>query len=391
MSHSLFIDIDCSQIMKYNQNVCGDAFKSYRFLEEGRLIAALSDGLGSGVKANILATMTATMALKFIEAGRNLLRSSEVMMESLPICQVRKISYATFSLVDCDDDGKARIVEEGNPEFLLVRNGKVIEVPHQKVTSEKHPSRKMQIYEVKLEQEDRLIFCSDGVTQAGLGNPEYKLGWRREGLIEFVESVIEKDSQISSRELSTKIVQEAITYEPDRNAKDDTSSMVLYFRKPRELMVFTGSPYWEERDGEYAKIFADFQGKKAICGGTTANILSRELNTPIESGSMLSVGNLPAISYMKGVDLVTEGILTLTQAVDNLENGDINDEKDAASRLVNLLIDSDCIKFMVGAKLNEAHYDPDLPIELGIRKTVIKRMVKVLRSKYLKEVNVKFI
>ena len=114
---TFFVDIDCYQQKKDGQNTFGDYFKSKRYTDEGRLLAVLSDGLGSGIKANILATMTATMILKFIEDGKDILKATEVIMNSLPVCQVRKISYATFSAFECSDEGYIRIVEEGNPDF----------------------------------------------------------------------------------------------------------------------------------------------------------------------------------------------------------------------------------------------------------------------------------
>ena len=89
----MFIDIDCHQIKKYNQNAFGDYFVSKRYPDEERLIAVLSDGLGSGIKANILSCMTATMLLRFVEGDQIPIKdAAEIVMNSLPICQVRKIS-----------------------------------------------------------------------------------------------------------------------------------------------------------------------------------------------------------------------------------------------------------------------------------------------------------
>ena len=137
-------------------------------------------------------------------------------------------------------------------------------------------------------------------------------------------------------------------------------------------------------------MFQSFKGKKAICGGTTANLVSRELNIPIRTDAIISVGNLPTISYMDGADLVTEGILTLTKTLEYLENATV-DIDNAAGKLVKFLLDSDCIQFYVGAKLNQAHYNPALPIEIEIRKNVIKKMAKVLQDKYFKKVNIQYI
>ncbi|MDD3237164.1 MAG: PP2C family serine/threonine-protein phosphatase [Candidatus Gastranaerophilales bacterium] len=386
----MFIDIDCTQQKKYNQNTYGDYFLSKRYPDEGRLIAVLSDGLGSGVKANILACMTSTMLLKFVEAGSNIKKACEIIMNSLPVCRVRKISYSTFSAIDCNDDGEAKIVEEGNPEFIWIRNNEVMTPECKIITSKTFSNRHMHIYKIKLEKGDRLIFCSDGVTQSGLGGPRLKLGLRREGLINILLEKIKEDPLISSRHLSSYIVQQAEKIEIDRKAKDDISACVIYCREPRESLVFTGPPYHQEKDREYAKIFEKFQGRKAICGGTTANLISRELNIPVSSDLSKSAGNLPACSHMEGVNLVTEGILTLTKTVEYLESMTNHIPEDAAGELVKFLIDSDCITFMVGAKLNQAHYDPTLPIEIEIRKNIIKKMGKILEEKFIKKIEIQY-
>ena len=387
---TFFVDIDSYQQKKDGQNTFGDYIKSQRYTDEGRLLAVLSDGLGSGIKANILATMTSTMILKFLEEGKDILKATEVIMNSLPVCQVRKISYATFSAFECTDDGYIRIVEEGNPDFIHIREGKAIEHEPHVITSKKFANRHMHLYNFKLEPEDRLIFCSDGVTQAGMGTNEYKLGWRREGLIKFVEDEINRNPIISSSHLAHEIVKEAIRKEPEKKAKDDVSALILYFRQPRKLLIFTGPPYRQDRDYEYSKIFDDFDGKKAIVGGTTANLIARELNREITT-EKYNKGMLPACSHMDGVDLITEGILTLTKVLEYLNEGYERWPDDAAGRLITLLLDSDVIEFMIGSKLNQAHYDPDLPLELGIRKNVVKQLEKILSGRYIKKVNLKFI
>lgn len=384
----MFIDIDVAQEKKYNQNTFGDYFTSKRFPETGRLLAVLSDGLGSGIKANILACMTSTMLLKFMEEGTSIKKACETVMNSLPVCQVRKISYSTFSALDCYEDGNAKIVEEGNPQFLWIRNNEVLEPPFEVLTSKEFPNRHMHIYHLKMQTNDRLIFCSDGVTQSALGTKNLRLGLRREGLIEIVKNELEKEPDISSSNLAKRIVKQAILKEPDRKAKDDISAVCVYYREPRNAVVFTGPPYHQSKDKFYAQALIDFNGKKAISGGTTANLVSRELNIPIKTNINLSVGKLPAISYMEGIDLVTEGILTLTKACEYLETGVFED--DAAGALVKFMLDTDCITFMVGAKLNQAHYDPNLPIEIEIRKNVIKKISDILENKYFKKVIIQY-
>lgn len=385
----MFIDISCSQKKKYNQNAYGDYFISKRFKETGRVISVLSDGLGSGIKANILACMTATMLLKFIEAQSDIKSACETIMNSLPICKVRKISYSTFSAIDCNEEGNIKIVEEGNPEFLWIRNNEVIEAAYNVITSKNFPDRHMHIYNFKAEKEDRIIFCSDGVTQAALGSKELRDGISREGLIKIVQNKLKENPYISSDELTKYIVKQVELITPEHKLKDDTSVACFYFREPRKAMLFTGPPFDNEQDNFYANTFYNFNGKKAIAGGTTANLVARELNLEIESNRNINSGKLPAISYIQGIDLVTEGILTLTKTAEYLENGEIIN--DSAGKLMKFLLESDEIKLMVGVKLNQAHYNPNLPVEIEIRRNVIKKIANLLENKYIKKVEIKFI
>ena len=385
----MFIDVACSQKKKYNQNAYGDYFSSNRFPNMNRVVAVLSDGLGSGIKANILACMTSTMLLKFMENNSDIEQSCEIIMNSLPVCKVRGISYSTFSAIDCYENGKAKIVEEGNPDFIWIRNGEVLKPEYQTIQSKDFKNRKMKVYNIRLEKYDRIIFCSDGATQVAMGTKQYPLGLERNGLIKIILNKLDQEPEISSQKLSSYLVRQIQLIAPNKELKDDTSIVSLYCRDPRESLIFTGPPYHQEKDSYFAKFFMDFKGKKAISGGTTANIISRELNIPVIAKLSMNTGKLPGLSEMKGVDLVTEGILTLTKTLEYLENG--KSEENAAKTLMEFMLDSDVIYFLVGAQMNKAHYDPNLPIEIEIRKNIIKQMASVLEEKYLKKVNVQFV
>ena len=385
----MFIDIACSQKKKYNQNAYGDYFASNRFPNMNRIVAVLSDGLGSGIKANILACMTSTMLLKFMESHFDIEKSCEIIMNSLPVCKVRGISYSTFSAIDCYDDGNAKIVEEGNPDFIWIRNGEVLKPEYQSIQSKDFKNRKMKVYNIQLEKYDRIIFCSDGATQVAMGSKRYPLGLERSGLIKIILNKLEQEPEISSKNLSEYLVKQIELIAPNKELKDDTSILSIYCRDPRESLIFTGPPFHGEKDNYYAKTFMEFKGKKAISGGTTANIISRELNIPVIAKLSMNSGKLPGLSEMEGVDLVTEGILTLTKTLEYLRGGKV--EENAAKTLMDFLLDSDVIHFLVGAQMNKAHYDPNLPVEIEIRKNVIKLMAKVLEEKYLKKVNVQFV
>ncbi len=391
MNNSLFIDIGAYQKQKDGEDCFGDTIYSKKIPEERRVISVLSDGLGSGVKANILSSMTTRMAMKFMEDNTDLLRSSEIMMDALPICQIRKISYATFSIVDSELEGKTRIFEMDNPRYIFIRGNKQLAIKGREFSSPKWKERTIGVSQITTQPEDRIILMSDGVTQAGLGNKKYPLGWGRQGCIDFVLKEIEKDPYMSSQTLAQKIVEEALTKEIDHKAGDDISCVCIYFRTPRKLLVLTGPPFDEDKDREFAELVSTYDGKIAICGGTTANIIERELCLKCEIDKTSFDVNIPMASLMEGIDLVTEGILTLTDVYRMLKEGIDRKPNVASVRLVNLLLGSDRIDFVVGTKINVAHQDPSLPMELEIRRNIVKKIFRLLQSQYLKEISVRYL
>jgi hypothetical protein len=166
---------------------------------------------------------------------------------------------------------------------------------------------------------------------------------------------------------------------------------VIYLRNPRRTLILTGPPFNSERDGEYANMVVNFKGKKVICGGTTSGIIARQLGREVTTDILSPCGDLPPVSDMKGVDLITEGILTLTRVAKYLAEDKIKHLSDAASKLVDLLLNSDIIDFVVGTRINEAHQDPSLPIDLEIRRNIIKKIAGILEEKYLRKVNLMYI
>ncbi|MDR2171538.1 MAG: serine/threonine-protein phosphatase [Planctomycetaceae bacterium] len=387
--------MECCQCNHDGESVCGDDFLFERILAENRHLAALSDGLGSGIKANLLATMTTTMALRFIHSNMDVLQSAEVIMDTLPVCEIRKISYATFTIFDLQIGGKSRVIEMENPPFIHLRNNNDLYVERRNLVAKRWTSRNVQLSEIRIISGDRLIAFTDGVTQAGLGGDEYKLGWRREGALDFIKSQVAKNPDISAMELSSAVVHAAKRRNENYKCIDDISCMVIYLRKPRKLRLLTGPPFHNESDAAYAELVRDFDGKIILCGGTTAKIIARELNRKIEFDVKMvgKGGGLPAPSYMDGIDLVTEGILTLTDVVKRLEN-DNNSQTNilplSSEKIIELLRSSDEIELIVGAKINEAHQDPNLPIDLEIRRNIIKRLKNILEEKYRKKVLIKF-
>ncbi|WP_294435923.1 SpoIIE family protein phosphatase [Victivallis sp.] len=394
MPNDVFVEMECFQLCHDGEIVCGDDFLFERLEQENRHLAVLSDGLGSGIKANLLACMTTTMALEFVRSNMDVLLSAEIIMDTLPVCEVRRISYATFSIFDLQIGGKSRIIEMDNPPFIHLRNGKDLKVSRQSMVSERWPDRRVQLAEIYAITGDRLIAFSDGVAQAGLGQPGCKFGWRREGALEFIQAEVAKDPAISARELSQRVVYAARNHNKDNRCIDDISCMVIYLRKPRRLRLLTGPPFRPESDTAYAELVRNFDGKIILSGGTTANIVSRELKRPIDVDMKLvmKAGNLPPPARMEGVDLVSEGILTLTDVVQRLEADPplTTPVPLAAKQMIDLFRESDEIEFIVGTKVNEAHQDPSLPMDLEIRRNIVRRLKTVLENKYRKRVLMRY-
>ncbi len=388
MNHGLFADAGFSNRRKTGENTCGDVFMCRKLAGENRLLAVLSDGLGSGVKANILSNMTATMALKFTGSNKETVKTAEMIMNSLPVCKVRKISYATFSILDAVLHGRGRIVEMGNPPAMLFRSGTSVKLAGRKMTATEWRNREINTSEFDIMPGDRLVFMSDGVTQAGMGTPKYPLGWRDKPCRDYIGEVLTDNPAIPAGELADAVVREALRKEPAGKAKDDITCGTVYFRLPEKMMLFTGPPFYRERDRECALMLDHFQGSKVICGGTTAKIVGRELNRPVKLNLRDIHSELPPVSEIPGVDLVTEGIFTLSRAAGYLEDGDFLREENGAAQLVRMFMRNDIIEFIVGTRINESHQDPNLPEDLEIRRNIIKRIANLLKDKYLKEVNI---
>jgi hypothetical protein len=388
-----FIEVDFCQQAKQGQLISGDVFLSQKVKLEDRVVSVLSDGLGSGVKASVLATMTATMALKFAASGMDFRKSAEIIMDTLPICSVRKISYSTFTVVDMTSTGETRIIEHGNPPFLLIRPEGELIIQKTEVRPKRWQDRVINFSTFEVQREDRIIFFSDGITQAGMGEFRTPLGWGLESVDKFVREQIRWDPYISARELSRLLVAQAVEVD-GMSAKDDITCGVVYFRSPRKLLVMTGAPFNRAHDQDLAKMAERTSGRKVICGGTTANIISRLLGRAIKIDMRQQLDpKVPPSARMEGFELVTEGTLTLGEVARLLEEGfdPEGTKSNAAVRLANMLLDSDIVKFAVGTRINEAHQDPNIPVELDLRRNIVKHIAQLLESKHMKRVIIQYL
>jgi hypothetical protein len=394
VNRNFYIEVNSQQRNHDGERISGDVFL-YRYIkEENRVIAVLSDGMGHGVKANILATLTSTMAINFTIEHKEVDRIAEIIMNTLPVCSERKISYSTFTIIDIESSGKATILEYDNPSAVVLRGNQIFDPLWKKVVLEKgkNSGKVLKTCTFIPEKEDRIIFCSDGVSQSGMGSEAFPFGWERENLANYAASLVTSEASISAMMLAGKIV--TMAHKNDNyKAKDDISCATIYFREPRKLLICTGPPYEKDKDKELASIVLGYKGKVILCGGTTADIVARELNRTIIDELIFEDPELPPESFLDGIDLVTEGILTLQKVNEILKtyNNSVRLGKGPADKIVRLIMESDEIHFVIGTRINIAHQDPNLPVDLEIRRTVVKRIARLLEEKWLKKVSFEYI
>lgn len=394
MEKDFFIEVNSQQRNYHGERICGDVFL-YRYIkEEDRVIAVLSDGMGHGVKANILATLTATMAINFTREHKEVDRIAEIIMNTLPVCSERKIAYSTFTIVDIESRGRANILEYDNPSTIVLRGGEIFDPSWKKVVLDKgkHSGKILRTCSFMPEKEDRIILCSDGVSQSGMGSENFPFGWERDNIASYASSLVSSEASISAIMMAGKIVTMAHKNDSYR-AMDDISCATVYFREPRKLLLCTGPPYEKEKDGDLASKVKAYGGKVILSGGTTADIIARELNRKIVDELIFEDPELPPESFIDGIDLVTEGILTLQKVNEILKsyNNSVKLGKGPADKIVRLLMESDEIHFIIGTRINIAHQDPTLPVDLEIRRTVVKRIARLLEEKWLKKVTFEYI
>ena len=393
MVDTAFIDVEFSQRSKHRQSICGDVFLSRKIKEEGRVLSVLSDGLGSGVKASVLANLTASMALTFASTTSNTQSWARSIMASLPVCEIRKLSYSTFTLIDLDEHGQLNFIEYGNPPIILFRGSEEVPLERAEMHLDSLQGERVISYgHCSLKIGDRILCMSDGISQSGMGTTRMPFGWTTEAAAAWARMIIQQQPDISSRRLARALLDQSVANDCG-NPRDDTTCALIHYRVPRQLLIATGPPFLAQRDTELARAVQNFPAKKIICGGTTANIISRILRRPITVDINHPDTGLPPPARMQGVDLITEGGITLAHVVKLLEADCPRDQlpNNPAGEVLKLMMASDIIHFIVGTRINEAHQDPFTPQELDLRRNIIQRIIWLLESKHLNTTTIRYL
>ena len=382
---AITVDVAYKSLNKFNEVLCGDKVELLK--TEDSNIMILADGMGSGVKANILATLTSKILGTMFLNGATLEECVETIVETLPICRVRQVAYSTFSILQVFHSGEAYLVEFDNPSCIFIRNGQLVPIPR---NIREVQGKKINEYRFRVQRGDALILMSDGTVHAGVGQL-LNFGWLWEDIAKY--AVKQYALTISAMRLAAAICQacdELYQYRPG----DDTTVACMRIINAKPVHLMTGPAQDLSMDEEMVKGFmsGDDSTKRIVCGGTSATIVSRVLKKKLDVSMDYVDPDIPPIAYMDGIELVTEGVLTLNRVVQLLRRYAKNetvsedfflelDKQNGASMVAKMLIE-DCteLHLYVGKAINSAYQNPGLPFDLGIRQNLVEQLKTVVEE-----------
>ena len=382
---AITVDVAYKSLNKFTEVLCGDKVELLKTDDSNIMI--LADGMGSGVKANILATLTSKILGTMFLNGATLEECVETIVETLPICKVRQVAYSTFSILQVFHSGAAYLVEFDNPSCIFIRNGKLVPIPQ---NIREVQGKKINEYRFQVQRGDALILMSDGTVHAGVGQL-LNFGWLWEDIAKY--AVKQYALTISAMRLAAAICQacdELYQYRPG----DDTTVACMRIINAKPVHLMTGPAQDPSMDEEMVRSFmsGDDSTKRIVCGGTSATIVSRILKKRLDVSMDYVDPDIPPIAYMDGIELVTEGVLTLNRVVQLLrryvKNETVSedfflelDKPNGASMVAKMLIE-DCteLHLYVGKAMNSAYQNPGLPFDLGIRQNLVEQLKTVVEE-----------
>lgn len=388
---SVSVDICWKSFNKNREELCGDKVEVLK--TEDSSIIILADGMGSGVKANILATLTSKILGTMFREGAEIDACVETIARTLPICKEREVAYATFSILQIFRDGEAYLVEYDNPKCVFIRNKEIINYPYRERVIE---GKKIREYRFHVELNDCFVLMSDGAIWAG-EEETMNYNWEWDDMAAYTLKCT--NETLSAARLAAMLSQ--VCYDLyGQKPGDDTTVAVTRVIRRQVVNIFTGPPSRKEDDERVVHDFMKQEGRKVICGGTSANVASRVLKREIVTLVKHADPKIPPMATMEGLDLVTEGVLTIGSALDLLhryENDDFDeaffdalDAENGAAKLARLLIE-ECtdLNLFVGRALNPAHQNSNLPFDLSVRMNLVEQL-KDCAERMGKHVTVKY-
>lgn len=375
------------RLHKFGEELCGDIVEIYQ--DDARLLLALSDGLGSGVKANILATLTCKIIITMTKEGMALSEVIDTVGKTLPICQQRNVGYATFSLIEIDKiNDKASLIEFDNPTAIMLREGEIKDFKSQEENINGHQVKKSSF---NLEQDDVIVLLSDGVIHAGIG-AKLKLGWSQTEVANYIVKVLNVDHKLTMTELASWLIKVCDNFY-EGSPGDDTTVVALRAKPCQKVTILVGPPKERKKDREVTKLLVAGVGKKIVCGGTTSQLVARELgeSLQVDFNDLNKKSKIPPGGFIEGIDLVTEGVLTLERVYNILaDKEELTSESSKIVRnFIQLLLQSDEISFLVGQAINPVYQNPNLPLTVGVKEQLIEKISNLLQAQG-KKINIDY-
>lgn len=379
--NDLCADIGYKSINHYGEQLCGDHVDVVEPSDDSTVIV-LSDGLGSGVKASILSTLTSKIISTMLAEGLSLEECVETIAATLPVCSVRGVAYSTFTIIHLKNNQVAELIQYDNPHAIVIRDEQVWDYPK----TEMHIGGK-KIYKsvIKLQENDIFVAMSDGCPHAGIGTA-YNFGWKRDDIASFMEAL--SHAGYTAKTLSTMLVDECDKLYGQKPG-DDATACVVRIRKREPMNMLFGPPSNRDDADRMMSLFFSKEGKHIICGGTTSSIAAKFLNKPLKASLNFEMNEVPPIAEIEGVDLVTEGVITVNKVLEyakdylgeNKHYEHWSFKRDGASLICRLLFEEATdINFYVGRAVNPAHQNPDLPINFNIKMNLVEELSKCLKK-----------
>lgn len=368
------VEVVGKNFCKNGEDICGDSYKV--FYTDDATVVVLSDGLGSGVKANVLSTLTVEIVGGLVSGNLSTHEVVETLISTLPVCKWRGIGYSTFSILRIHDTGQAILMEYDSPTSVRLRSGnKIIPLVGSEIDILGKTIRESHF---RMHPGDVLMQMSDGIVHAGVG-ATLAMGWQEEGVQKYL-GYIAPEAEGDLTKLTSCVINQACDLW-ERSPGDDGTVVATKYRKAKNVTVITGPAGERQNMPRMLNDFLSSTGKKVICGGTTSHLVAEKLGKSVEVDMRYLDSGLPPTARLEGIDLVTEGMLTLNRVVDYLKNGIPENEENAATELLNILNESDGITFMVGTARNAAHQNENFPPELLLRRRVVDTMAELLRRR----------
>ena len=383
------IDVAWKSLNKQEEELCGDKVEVLH--TDNSVVMILADGMGSGVKANILATLTSKILKTMFREGASIELAVETIVKTLPICRERQVAYSTFSILQVYNDGNAYLVEFDNPSCIFIRDKKIQNYPYKERIMEGKTIRE---YRFKAQVNDCFVLMSDGVVWAGT-EEIMNYDWTWDDMAEFT---LKCAGETRSAARMAALLSDTCNELYGRHPKDDTTVGVMRIAERKMVNILTGPPKIKENDEIIIEDFMQAKGVKVVSGGTTSEIVARVLDRPITTNQD-GTSTIPPTSNIEGVDLVVEGVITLSRVLVLMRQyarGDLSvgfffelDAENGASKLARLLIE-DCtdIHLFVGTAINNAYVDKELPFEFSMRRNLVvdlKRAAEVIGKKVIIE------